>query len=224
LLDHLRKVFPSGVARRKAEDDAKREAEVARRALVRKARMMIQKLDGQIDGLEGKRRESHDAARTALAAGDRAAAHRHVQAARQKLLLIEKVEKQRFVFEHAAVMTEINVSEREMTDLMMEMARVNNLDPARIDTALQEVTAAIERGQESDDLWDMVSKDQMRSLGLAGSTVPSADKMLEDLASEVAIGIRAGTDRATVDVLPDPLKQRIGEGRARLTRLVDGLK
>lgn len=225
MLENLRKVFPSSSDRKKSEEDKRRDVDLARRALVRRTRMMVQKLDSQVIGLEEKRRESHDAARAALAAGDKTTAQRHVQAVRQKLFLIEKVEKQRFVFEHAAVMTEINVSEREMTDLMMEMAKVNNVDPARVDTALQEVMAAIEKGKESDEIWDMVSKDQMRALGLSGSTVPSADKMLEDLASEVAQGIRAGADRGAVAAAGiDPVKQRIGEGRARLTRLVEGLK
>jgi len=225
MLSNMKNLFPSAAARQKSAEDMKRDADRARRALSRRTGMMIGKLNHQVIGLEEKRRDSHNAARTALVAGDKASAQRHIIAARQKLCLIEKVEKQRFVFEHVAVMTEINISEREMTELMVDMAKVNNIDPVRVDNALQDVMAAIEKGRESDDIWDMVSKEQMHALGLSGSTVPSADKMLEELAAEVAQGIRAGTDPVALATPGnEPVNQRIGEGRARLTRLVESLK
>ncbi|MCZ8150637.1 MAG: hypothetical protein O9325_22620, partial [Roseomonas sp.] len=224
MLGPLNRVFPNAAARRQAAEDQKRAADAARKTLVRRTRGMIQKLDDQIAGLDQKRRESHDAARRALAAGDSASAQRHVLSVRQKMLLIETVEKKRFVFEHAAVMTEVSVSEREMTELMVEMARVNHVDPVRIEQALQGVMASIERGREGEDIWDEMSKAQIRDLGLTSSTVPSTDKLLQDLASEVAQGIRTGYDLASTAPGDAAMKQRIGEGRARLNRLVGGIK
>jgi hypothetical protein len=224
MLRPLQRVFPSAAAKRQAAEDQKRNADIARRTLVRKTRGMVQKLDEQIVNLDHKRRESHDAARRSLASGDSASAQRHVLAVRQNLLLIETVEKRRFVFEHAAVMTEMSVSEREMTELMVDMARVNHVDPARIEQALQGVMATIERGHENEGIWDEMSKAQIRDLGLSSSAVPSVDKLLQDLSNEVAQGIRTGSDLAGAAPADGAVKQRIGEGRARLTRLVEGLK
>jgi hypothetical protein len=231
----IRRLFPSAADQRRAAEKKEREeqeaadkkkldADTARRALVRKARGMVLKLDEQIVNLDHKRRESHDAARRSLASGDSASAQRHVLAVRQKLLLIEKVEKKRFVFEHAAVMTEMSVSEREMTELMADMARVNHVDPARIEQAMQGVMEAIERGHENEGIWDDMSRAQIRDLGLSSSAVPSVDKLLQDLSNEVAQGIRTGSDLAGAAPTDGAVKQRIGEGRALLTRLVDDLK
>jgi hypothetical protein len=223
-LGPLQRVFPNDAARRKAAEDKKRDADIARRTLVRKIRGASQKLDEQIASLEVKRRESHDAARRALAAGDSASAQRHVVAVRQKMLLIETVDKKKFVFDHAAMKFEANISTAEMTELITEMARATHLDPVRIEQAVQGVTEAIDRGQDADGIWDEMSKTIIRDLGLANSSVPSTDKLLQDLSNEVAQGIRSGSDLAGAAPVDVAVKQRIGEGRARLTKLVEGLK
>jgi hypothetical protein len=209
---------------REAADKKQLDEKIANMRRRRKADRIIEAIKKDCENLESERQNNLDAARSALAAGDRDAAERHVSAVREKMLSIEDLDRQLIVFKRAANVTEMTVREREMTALMVEMAKVSQVDPALVESAMEKVRVSLEHGNDTRAIWAEMSNDIKNGLGVTSSSVPTAKKLLEDLSTEVAKDIRKGPNLAGAAPTDGAVRQRIGEGRALLTRLVDDLK
>ncbi len=231
----IRRLFPNAADQRRAAEQREREEQeaadkkkldekIANRKLKREADKIIEEIKKNSEDLDSERQNNLAAARRALASGDRDAAERHVSAVREKMLAMEDLDRQLIVFKRAANVTEMTVRERTMTALMGEMAKVSQVDPALIESAMEKVRVSIEHGNDTRAIWAQMSNDIKNGLGVASSSVPTAKKLLEDLSTEVAKDIREGPNLAGAAPTDGAVKQRIGEGRARLTRLVEDLK
>ena len=231
----IRRLFPNAADQRRAAEQREREEQeaadkkkldekIANRKLKREADKIIEEIKKDCEDLESERQNNLAAARRALASGDRDAAERHVSAVREKMLAMEDLDRQLIVFKRAANVTEMTVRERTMTALMGEMAKVSQVDPALVESAMEKVRVSIEHGNDTRAIWAQMSNDIKNGLGVSSSSVPTAKKLLEDLSTEVAKDIREGPNLAGAAPADGAVKQRIGEGRARLTRLVEDLK
>ncbi|MCA3370932.1 MAG: hypothetical protein INF89_15655 [Roseomonas sp.] len=242
----IRRLFPSAADQRRAAEQREREEreavekkereeqEAAKKKELdekilkmqrrREADKIIEDIKKDCEDLESERQNNLAAARRALAAGDRDAAERHVSLVRDNMVDLKTLDTQLIVFRRVAKEAKIAGRGSQMTVLMGGMAQDSQVDPALIESVMQRVRASIDLGSDTRAIWTQMSDDIKNGLGVSSSSVPTAKKLLEDLSAEVAKDIREGPNLAGAAPTDGAVKQRIGEGRARLTRLVEDLK
>jgi hypothetical protein len=242
----IRRLFPSAADQRRAaeqrereereavekkereEQEAAKKKELDEKILKMQRRREVDKIIEEIkkdsEDLESERQNNLAAARRALAAGDRDAAERHVSAVRENMVDLKSLDIQSIVFKRVAKEAKMAGRKLRMTALMDGITQDIQVEPALVESAMDKIRVSIEHGNDTRAIWTQMSDDIKNGLGESSSSVPTAKKLLEDLSTEVAKDIREGPNLAGAAPTDGAVKQRIGEGRARLTRLVEDLK
>jgi hypothetical protein len=208
----MSKLFMSREGRRKQERSDRRKA-------FREAERAV---DNVKDRLKQMQRESDKQwlqAREAMKSGQKAAAQRLLTSYRAAQVLSTKLEQKRWVFEQYLTRMEMASSDQEFSDALAGLNKVVNIDPEKVADVFDSAQEILGEQVDADCFWEkLYTKEMDGAEGSMEDYIPSMEEMATQLEQEAAVEVGGGS----ADRVNNAIDQRIGEGQARVRKLLDG--
>lgn len=207
----------------KSKAQREKELRVKQRKAKRDAETAIDTVKDRANKLKADRDKAWKEARQYLKDGQKAASQRSLQSCRACEMLMTKLEMKRWVFEQLITKMELSQTDQDFTNALHALNAVIKIDPERVEDVLGEVEDKLGEQVDVDKIWERVYGKEMAGVETKMTDViPSIEEMEQQLQDEVAedIGDRKGTRKASEKEDPG-LAEKIGEGRARLRKLME---
>lgn len=208
----MSKLFMSREGRRKQERSERRKA-------FREAERAVDNVKDRIKQMQRESDKQWQQAREALKSGQKAAAQRLLTSYRAAQVLATKLEQKRWVFEQYLTKMEMARSDQEFAEALGGLNKVTQIDPEKVADVFENAQELLGEQVDSDRFWDKLYRKEMD--GAEGSMedyIPSIDEMQSQLEQEAAVEVGGGAPER----VSNELEQRIGEGRERVKKLLDG--
>ncbi len=209
----------------KSKAQREKELRVKQRKAKRQAEGSIDAVKERVEKLKADRDKAWKEARQYLKDGQRAASQRSLQSCRACEMLMTKLEMKRWVFEQLITKLELSQTDQDFTNAMHSLNAVIAIDPERVEDVLGEVEDKLGEQVDVDKIWERVYGKEMAGVETKMTDViPSLEEMEQQLQDEVAedIGERKGARKAKDE--ESGISEKIGEGRARLRKLMEDEK
>jgi len=213
----LRDLFKS-----KAERD--KELRKKRRKAFRIAENAVEAVEDRVRSLKTERDNSWNEARENLKAGQKGAAQRSLQSVRANELMVDQLEKKRWVFTQLLTKLEMSKTDQEFSQAIGAINAVVEIDPETVADVLDEVQDKLGEQIDVDKVWNKTFDREMTGVEKASDTVPSVEDMMKDLEDEVVADVRGGKVAESEDAGGSGVSEEIREGRDRLKRLLEDEK
>jgi hypothetical protein len=206
----------------KAERD--KELRKERRRAFRQAENAVDTVKERVGNLKTERDRSWNEAREYLKAGQKAAAQRCLQSVRATELMVDQLEKKRWVFEQLLTRLESSKSDLEFSQALRAINAVVEIDPETVADVLDEVQDKLGEQVDVDKIWNKMFDREMAGTERASDMVPTVEDMMRDLEDEVVADVRGGKAVESESGGGSPISEEIGEGRAKLKKLLEDEK
>lgn len=222
------------------ETDSERRRRIAkeRRQAFRQADVAINSVVERIGGLQERREQQWEEARVYIQKGQKGAARRALQGVRATDLIIDQLEKKRFVFEQLVIRFEVSKTDEEFATALGSLNAVIQIDVDTVEDVLDIAQEKLGDQLDVDRAWQRVHEREMGEVMTSESdVVPSVEDMLETLemleteTQQAAPQVTTATETATETTAapaqtesPDSedMSRQIGEGRRRIKDLMEG--
>ena len=215
------------------ETDKERKRRIAkeRRQAFRQADNAIGTIVTRINSLRARRQQQWEEARTYLKNGQKGAARRSLQGVRATELIIDQLEKKRFVFEQIVIRFEVAGTDEEFATALGSLNTVIEIDIDSVEDVLDIAQEKLGDQLDVDRVWEQVYQRDMGDVMTQPSDVVlSVDDMLASLEQETGMKVTepkaveetpaAPAETSTVD--DTDVNRRAGEGRRRIKELMEG--
>ena len=177
------------------------------RAERRERRHALRKAEGAVDEVtERIRKMEKDAeaewarAREAAKEGKQAAAQRALTSYRSALVLITKLEQNKWVFKQFLMKLETAGTDAEFAKALGMMNKVTNINPELVEDVFDEANELLAESGDTDKLWaQMYGKEVEGSKEALQDHIPSMEDLERTLNEEVAGKIAGGIDPAALE-------------------------
>lgn len=205
----------------KAERD--KEDRKKRRQAFRQAENAVDAVKDRVGALKAERDRSWGEAREYLKSGQKAAAQRCLQSVRANELMVDQLEKKRWVFEQLLTRLESSKTDQEFSQALRAIDAVVEIDPETVAEVLDEVQDKLGEQMDVDKVWNKMFDREMVGVERASDMVPSVEDMMRDLEDEVVADVRGGK-AVESETGGSQIAEEIGEGRAKLKKLLEDEK
>jgi len=207
----------------KSKKERERELRRKQRRAFRQAEDAINTVKQRIAKMIAERDRAWEEARGYLKGGQKTAARRSLQGVRANELMIDQLEKKRWVFEQLITRLEISKTDQEFALALGAINTVIEIDPETVEDVLDAVDEKLGEQVDVDRIWEnMHSREMGEVTARQSDVVPSIDDMMSNLEDEAVADVRGS--RITEPTSTDSVSDQIGEGRERLKKLMDDEK
>ena len=202
----------------KSKKEREKEERKARRRAFRMAENAVDTVKDRIDSLEKERERSWSEARAKLRDGQEAAAQRHLKSCRASEVMMQRLEVKRWVFEQLVTKLELAQSDADLATALKELNHLIKVDPDDLADILSDTAELGEEQDEMEKIWAKEYEREMKGVEKRTDAIPSMEEMQKQLEDEVAADIGGTTGG---EAKQDSLDERIGEGQAKLKKLLE---
>ena len=200
-----------------------------KRKAFREAEHAVDTVKDRIRSLKTDRDKAWNEARQYLKDGQKAAAQRSLKSVRGKEVMMEQLEKKRWVFEQLLTKLEMAKSDNEFSQALHAINQVIEIDPDAVADVLDDVQEKLGDQVDVDKIWEKMYGKEMDGIeDHESDIIPSIDDMMKDLEDEVVAEVRnnklaePGMVNGTAE--DTSLSAEISAGRRRLKDLMDDNK
>lgn len=209
----------------KSKKERDREEARKRRKAFRDAEGAVDVVRDRVLKLKKDRDKSWGEARQYLKDGQKAAAQRTLQSVRASEIMTNKLEMKRWVFEQLLTKLELAKSDQDFTKALNAINLVVKIDPDAVADVLDEVQDKIGDQVDTDKIWEkMYGKEMEGAETQLVDIIPSTEEMMKQLEDEAAEDVGSSKPRKEKVEKEASLKDKIGEGRTRLKKLMEDEK
>ncbi len=213
----------------KSKSEREKEERKKRRKAFREAENAVDAVKDRIKGLKAERDKSWAEARQYLKDGQKGAAQRCLKSVRGNEVMMEQLEKKRWVFDQLLTKLEMAKTDNEFSSALSAINKVVEIDPDAIADVLDDVQDKLGEQIDVDRIWDKMYGKEMDGIdGHESDVIPSIDDMMKDLEDEVVADVRGGklpeTETSSGGGSKSKISEEIGEGRRKLKDLLEGDK
>jgi len=209
----------------KSKAERERDAQKKRRKAFRDAENAVDLVKERVGKMKAERDKAWGEAKKYLRDGQKGAAQRCLQTCRASELLMSKLEMKRWVFEQLLSKLELAKSDQDFTQALGAINTVVKIDPEAVANVLDEVHDKLGEQVDTDKIWERVYGKEMEGVkNREDEVVPSMEDLEKQLQDEVAAEI-GGSPSAGQRIKSGDgggVKDRIGDGKARLKKLMEG--
>ena len=205
----------------KSKAEREKELRKKRRKAFRDAENAVDAVKDRVDSLKAERDKSWAEAREYLKAGQKGAAQRSLQSVRANELMVDQLEKKRWVFDQLLIKLEMSKTDQEFSQALGAIDAVVNIDPDAVADVLDEVQDKLGEQLDVDKVWNKMFDREMAGVEKASDRVPSVEDMMKDLEDEVVADVRGSKVVESEASGGSKVNEEIGEGRDRLKRLLE---
>jgi len=205
----------------RSKSEREKELKKKRRKAFRDAENAVAIVKQRVDQLIAERNKAWSEAREYLKAGQKAAARRALKSVRATELMIDQVEKKRWVFDQLLTRLELSKTDQEFSQALGAINSVIEIDPETVADVLDEVQDRLGEQLDVDQGWDKMYDREMAGVEQVSDSVLAVDEMMEHLEGEVVAEVRGRKIAQSEAVLESSVAEEIGEGREKLKRLLE---
>lgn len=207
----------------KSKKERERELRRKQRRAFRQAEDAINTVKQRIAKMIAERDRAWEEARNYLKGGQKSAARRSLQGVRANELMIDQLQKKRWVFEQLITRLELSKTDQEFAMALGAINMVIEIDPETVEDVLDAVDEKLGDQVDVDRIWEGMHEREMGDVTTRQSeVVPSIDDMMSNLEDEAVADVRGS--RIAEPTSNDSVSEQIGEGRERLKKLMDDEK
>jgi len=204
----------------KSKHERGRIKEKRRRKAFRDAENAVDIVKERVAKLKHERDKSWTEARHYLKDGQKAASRRCLQACRASEMLVGKLEIKRWIFEQILSKLELSKSDQDFTNALEALNTVIEVNPEAIVDVLDNVQDKLGEQADSDKIWERMYSKELDSVNtIMTDYIPSLEEMEKQLQDEAVMEVGSGEHEPAAS--NTELKQRIGEGRKKLSELLE---
>lgn len=212
----------------KSKKEREKDANKKRRKAFRDAENAVGTVKDRIRGLKNERDKSWQQARQYLKDGQKGASQRCLQSVRGNEVMMEQLEKKRWVFEQLLTKLEMAKTDLEFSGALQAINTVVEIDPDAIADVLDDVQDKLGDQVDVDKIWDNMYGKEMNGIeGHESDVIPSLDDMMKNLEDEVVADVRGdkivGKEKTTKSG-GSKISDEISKGRSKLKTLMDNDK
>ncbi|MFW6106585.1 MAG: Snf7 family protein [bacterium] len=207
----------------KSKAEKEKEQRKERRKAFRGAERAIDSVKDRIGSMKSERDKAWGEAREYLKAGQKGAAQRCLKTVRASEVMMDQLEKKRWVFEQLTTKLELARTDQEFSGALKAINTVMEIDPEDVAENLDEVQDQLAEQTDIDKIWDKMHDKEMTDVEKISDTIPSVDDMMKNLEDEVVADVRGSklTEASTETEGGSSISEQIGEGRKRLNDLLE---
>jgi len=206
----------------KTKKEREKEQNKKRRKAFRDAEKAVDAVKDRINKLTKERDKSWQQARQYLAAGQKGAAQRNLKSVRSNEVIMEQLEKKRWVFEQLLSKLEMAKTDQEFSGALQAINTVVEIDPDAIADVLDDVQDKLGEQVDVDKIWEKMHDKEMEGIENKESDfIPSVDDMMKNLEDEVVAEVRGDKMLATESNADNDITTEIRQGRSKLRSLLD---
>ncbi len=214
--------MPLGDIFKSKKDREKAQAKKRRKAF-RDAENAIDMVKDRANSMKAERDKSWAEARQYLKAGQKGAAQRCLQSVRASELMMDQIEKKRWVFEQLTTKLELARTDQEFSGALKAIDAVIQIDPEAVADVLDDVQDKLGEQVDVDKIWNKMYDKEMTGVDKVSDTIPSIEDMMKNLEDEVVADVRGSkvVDTVSESTGGSTVSEEIGEGRKRLKELME---
>lgn len=205
----------------KSKAEREKELRKERRRAFRQAENAVDAVKDRVRTLKTERDNSWAEAREYLKAGQKGAAQRSLQSVRANELMVDQLEKKRWVFDQLLTKLEMSKTDQEFSQALGAIDAVVNIDPEAVADVLDEVQDKLGEQLDVDKVWNKMFDREMAGVEKASDRIPSVEDMMKDLEDEVVADVRGSKVVESEASGGSTISEEIGEGREKLKKLLE---
>ncbi len=206
----------------KSKNEREKEERKKRRKAFRDAENAVDSVKDRIGGLKSERDKSWAEAREYLKAGQKAAAQRSLQSVRASEMMMDQLEKKRWVFDQLLTKLEMSKTDQEFSQALGAINAVVEIDPEAVADVLDEVQDKLGEQLDIDKIWNKAYDKEMVGVeSKMTDMIPSVEDMMKNLEDEVVADVRGDKIVETESSGGSKVSEEIGEGREKLKKLLE---
>ena len=206
----------------KSQKERDKELAKKRRKAFRDAENAVDAVKDRVDKLKAERDTAWAGARRYLKDAQKAAAQRNLQSVRASEMIIDQLEKKRWVFEQLLTKLELSKTDQEFTAALSAINTVMQIDPETVADVLDEVQDKLGEQVDIDKIWTKAYDKEMAKVeNKMTDSIPSVEDMMQDLEDEVVADVRGGKVPEKESSGGSTFSEEIGEGRRKLNDLLE---
>ena len=206
----------------KSKSTREKEARKKRRKAFRDAERAVESVQERTDKLKSERDSNWAEARSYLKAGQKAAAQRSLQTVRANEMIIDQLEKKRWVFDQLLTKLEMSKTDQEFTQSLKAIDAVVEIDPEAVADVMDEINDKLGEQLDVDKIWTKTFDKEMAGVeSKMTDSVPTVEDMMKNLQDEVAADLRGDKIVEGTGEGGSKLAEEIGESREKLRKLME---
>ena len=207
----------------KSKKEQEKEARKKRRKAFRDAENAVDTVKDRVASMKSERDKAWAEARQYLKAGQKGAAQRCLQTVRASELMMDQLEKKRWVFDQLTIKLELARTDQEFAGALSAINTVIEIDPEFVADVLEDVQDKLGEQVDIDKIWNKQHDKEMAGVEKISDMVPSVEDMMKNLEDEVVADVRGGKVAETVSESSggSTVSEDIGKGRQRLNDLLE---
>ena len=209
----------------KSKQERERDHTKRLRKLSRDAEGAVDVVKDRIGKLKKDRDKAWGEARQYLKDGQKAAAQRCLQTCRASEVMMGKLEMKRWVFEQLTTKLQLAKTDQDLTQALGAFSTEVKIDPDQLADVLGEVEDKLGEQVDTDKIWEKTHSKEMEGVETQMTDViPSVEDMMKQLVDEAAEDIGESRVSKKKTDKESGLNEKIGEGKARLKKLMEDEK
>ena len=206
----------------KSKSTREKEARKKRRKAFRDAERAVESVQERTDKLKSERDSNWAEARSYLKAGQKAAAQRSLQTVRANEMIIDQLEKKRWVFDQLLTKLEMSKTDQEFTQSLKAIDAVVEIDPEAVADVMDEINDKLGEQLDVDKIWNKTFDKEMAGVeSKMTDSVPTVEDMMKNLQDEVAADLRGDKIVEGTGEGGAKLAEEISESREKLRKLME---
>lgn len=206
----------------KSKSTREKEARKKRRKAFRDAERAVESVQERTDKLKSERDSNWAEARSYLKAGQKAAAQRSLQTVRANEMIIDQLEKKRWVFDQLLTKLEMSKTDQEFTQSLKAIDAVVEIDPEAVADVMDEINDKLGEQLDVDKIWNKTFDKEMAGVeSKMTDSVPTVEDMMKNLQDEVAADLRGDKIVEGTGEGGSKLAEEISESREKLRKLME---
>ena len=206
----------------KSHKERDKELAKKRRKAFRDAENAVDTVKDRVRKLKAERDKAWKEARQYLKDGQKSAAQRGLQSVRANEMMMDQLEKKRWVFEQLLTKLELSKTDQDFTVALKAINTVIEIDPEVVADVLGEVQDKLGEQVDIDKIWNKEYDKEMAGVeNKMTDTIPTVEDMMKDLEDEVVADVRGNKVTGTESSGGSKLSEEIGEGRRKRNDLLE---
>lgn len=206
----------------KSKSTREKEARKKRRKAFRDAERAVESVQERTDKLKSERDSNWAEARSYLKAGQKAAAQRSLQTVRANEMIIDQLEKKRWVFDQLLTKLEMSKTDQEFTQSLKAIDAVVEIDPEAVADVMDEINDKLGEQLDVDKIWNKTFDKEMAGVeSKMTDSIPTVEDMMQNLQDEVAADLRGDKIVEGTGEGGSKLAEEISESREKLRKLME---
>ncbi len=206
----------------KSKSTREKETRKKRRKAFRDAENAVDTVKDRIKLLKDERDSNWTEARTYLKEGQKAAAQRSLQTVRANEMVMDQLEKKRWVFDQLLTKLEMSKTDQEFTQSLKAIDAVVEINPESVADVMDEINDKLGEQLDVDKIWNKAFDKEMSGVeSKMTDTIPTVEDMMKNLQDEVAADLRGDKIVEDTGNGGSKITEEISESREKLRKLME---